>query len=58
MFAGRITVGVRSAHAGKAALYAYADGLIPAVLDFEVLEKPSFDAIGSSLREKINAGHV
>lgn len=58
MFAGRITVGVKSAKAGKAALYAYADGLIPAVLDYEVLEKPFFDAIGSSLREKINAGHV
>ena len=39
MYAGRATVGVRSARIGKATLFAYAEGLRTATCDFEVIKK-------------------
>ena len=58
MYAGRISVGVRAVNPGKTTIYAYADGLLPAILDINVLEKPEQEEIVSFQGEKIEAGHV
>lgn len=58
MYAGRISVGIKAPHAGTVTVYAYADGLIPAILDIRVLEKPTFDAAVTSFGDKIEAGHI
>lgn len=58
MYAGRITVGVLPSKSGKTTLYAYADGLRTAVLDFEVLDKKEFKEVSFHVGSKIYAGHV
>ena len=58
MYAGRITVGVRAGKPGKTTIYAHADGLLPAILDIRVLEKPVFEETITFTGEKVEAGHV
>ena len=60
MYAGRITVGVTSKNPGKVTVYAYADGLLSAALDIEILEKSREDEVVSCsvAGDKIEAGHV
>lgn len=58
MYAGRISVGIKPNSSGKVTVYAYADNLLPAILDIEILEKPSFDTTVTFSGDKIEAGHI
>lgn len=58
MYAGRISVGVTAQNTGAVTVYAYADGLIPALLDITVSEKPTVNEAVTSSGDKLEAGHL
>lgn len=58
MFAGRISVGIKAVNPGKTTVYAYADGLLPAILDIQVSKKPIFDETVTFSGENMEAGHI
>ena len=58
MYAGRISVGLKAPTPGAVTVYAYADGLLPAILDIRVSEKPTCDSAVTSYGDKIEAGHI
>lgn len=58
MFAGRISVGIKAVNSGKTTVYAYADGLVPAILDMDVLKKPVFEEAVTFAGDKMEAGQV
>ena len=58
MYAGRITVGLRASNPGQTTVYAYADGLLPAILDIHVLEALPLNEMVALPTEKMEAGHL